>query len=70
MSSDSVTYANPRARDAVAYAAQAQRYRPTEPGQVAAEIRRLHTTGLTDRDFATALQMSHNQALNILAICP
>jgi hypothetical protein len=49
-----------------AYASLAQLHRPSEPEALATEIRRLHKTGLTARDIATALRMSPDRVINIL----
>jgi len=40
-----------------AYAQLAQLHRPTDPAALAAEIRRLHSSGLTARDIAVALRL-------------
>lgn len=47
------------------YITCAQRHRPTDSTAIAAEVRRLHTTGLRPRDIASALRV-HPQIVLIL----
>jgi hypothetical protein len=49
-----------------AYAALAQRHKPADPAHLAAEIHRMHDTGLTARDIATACRIPHDQVINVL----
>ncbi len=46
--------------------ARRDRYRPTDPAALAAEVRRLHRTGLTARDISTALRLQLDQVVNII----
>jgi hypothetical protein len=39
------------------YDLAANRHRPTDPAQLAAEVRRLNESGLTSRDIAAALRL-------------
>jgi DNA-binding NarL/FixJ family response regulator len=48
------------------YNTMANQHRPTDPASLAAEIRRLHADGLTSRDIAEALRLSHAQVITIL----
>jgi hypothetical protein len=48
------------------YAALAALHRPKDPEALAAEVRRLHATGLTARDIATALRIAPDQVRTIL----
>jgi DNA-directed RNA polymerase specialized sigma24 family protein len=57
----------PGVLDGSAYAALAQLHRPSNPEQLAAEIRRLRGSGLSPRDIATALRLSLDEVVNILA---
>jgi DNA-binding transcriptional MerR regulator len=50
-----------------AYAALAESNRPSDPEALTGEIRRLHDTGLTARDIATALRLPPDRVLNMLA---
>ena len=52
--------------DMSAYAQLAQLHRPTEPIALAAEIRRLHESGLTARGIATALRLAPHVVINML----
>ncbi len=52
------------------YAALAAMHRPTDPAALAAEIRRLHRTGLTSRDIAAALRMRLDEVVNVLEAPP
>jgi hypothetical protein len=52
------------------YAAMANKHRPTDPDLLAAEIRRLHATGLTARDIATALRLQLDAVINVLERAP
>jgi len=49
-----------------AYAALAEGNRPSDPEALTGEIRRLHDTGLTARDIATALRLPMDRVLNVL----
>ncbi len=49
------------------YAALARLHEPTDPNAIASEVRRLHGQGLTGRDIAAALRISHVQVNTILA---
>jgi hypothetical protein len=49
-----------------AYAQLAQLHRPTDPVALAAEIRRLHISGLTARDIAVALRLESDAVNNTL----
>jgi hypothetical protein len=52
--------------DMSAYAQLAEMHRPTDPIALAAEIRRLHESGLTARDIATALRLAPDVVINML----
>jgi hypothetical protein len=52
--------------DMAAYAQLAQLHRPTDPLALAAEIRRLHRSGLTAQDIATALRLAPDTVVNTL----
>jgi hypothetical protein len=41
-------------------------FKPTDPTAIAAEIRRLHQTGLKPRDIATSLRMGLGAVLEAL----
>jgi hypothetical protein len=45
---------------------RAQQHRPTNPEQMAAEIRRLASTGLTQRDISVALRVDMGLVLAAL----
>ena len=49
------------------YSALAQLHRPTDPAELAAEIRRLAATGLRARDISTALRLPHDHVVNASA---
>jgi len=49
-----------------AYAQLAQLHRPTDPVALAAEIRRLHSSGLAARDIAVALRLAADVVANTL----
>jgi hypothetical protein len=49
------------------YIIRAQLHRPSDPEALATEIRRLHSTGLTRRDIASALRLQTDQVVNALA---
>jgi len=49
------------------YDQRAQHHRPTDPALLAAEIRRLHGSGLTAEDISAALKISLVQVREILA---
>jgi hypothetical protein len=53
---------------ASAYTALAEQNRPAEPMALEAEVRRLHTTGLTARDIAVALRLPPDRVLNMLGV--
>lgn len=53
--------------DMGAYAMLAQQHRPSDPAQLAVEIRRLHHSGLSRRDIATALRLNLEFVVNALA---
>ena len=55
------------ALDMAAYAALAQTHRPTDPAELAGEIRRLAATGLRARDISTALRLPHDHVVNASA---
>lgn len=55
------------ALDMDAYARLAQLHRPTDPAQLRAEVMRLHRSGPTGRDIATALRMAPDEVVNLLA---
>lgn len=40
------------------YESASQQHRPSDPHELAAEIRRLHSTGLSPRDIAAALRLA------------
>jgi hypothetical protein len=44
----------------------AERYRPTDVDALAAEIRRLHASGLKARDLSTALRLPLNEVLDMI----
>jgi DNA-binding NarL/FixJ family response regulator len=48
------------------YNARASQHRPSDPAALATEIRRMHADGLTSRDIAEALRLSHAQVIMIL----
>ena len=52
------------------YAALAQLHRPTDPVALAAEIHRLHRSGLTARDIAVALRLAPDAVANTLGAAP
>ena len=52
--------------DMTAYAQLAQLHRPTDPAALAAEIRRLHRSGLSARDIAAALRLAPDAVINTL----
>jgi hypothetical protein len=52
--------------DMSAYAQLADLNRPTDPIALATEIRRLHASGLTARDIATALRLAPDVVINLL----
>ena len=52
--------------DMSASAQLAEMHRPTDPMALAAEIRRLHASGLTARDIATALRLAPDSVINLL----
>jgi len=43
-----------------------EQHRPTEPSQLASEIRRLRATGLTARDIATSLRLDLAYVLEVI----
>jgi hypothetical protein len=49
------------------YETRADRYRPSDPGALAREIRRLHREGLRVRDIAEALRMNDAEVAGLLA---
>lgn len=49
------------------YDARAQRHRPTDPAELAAEVRRLNRSGLSPLDIATALRLDLAAVRNVLA---
>lgn len=51
---------------AMDYAALAQKYRPTDPAALAAEVRRLASTGLSATDISTALRIDLAQVREML----
>jgi len=51
---------------AAAYDARAQLHRPTDPAQLAAEVRRLAATGLKPTDIASALRTGIGQVHDAL----
>ena len=53
--------------DMASYAALSQLHRPTGQAEIAAEVHRLHETGLTARDVASALRLDPAAVVNILA---
>lgn len=57
MSRDAVSTHIPGALDWRTLAERADRHRPRDPGVLAAELRRLRSTGLTPRDLASAMRM-------------
>jgi len=56
--------------DLAAYAALAQRHRPTDPAALAGEIQRLAASGLKARDIATALRLPLDTVVNVLEASP
>lgn len=52
------------------YDDRATEHKPTEPQQLAREVRRLHATGLTPRDIAAALRLPLPDVLEALARSP
>jgi hypothetical protein len=55
------------ALDMAAYAVLAQLHRPTDPAALAAEMRRLHGSGLTAQDIAAALRLAPDAVSKILS---
>jgi len=51
---------------AASYDQRAAQHRP-QGAQLEAEIRRLHASGLTAQDIATALRLQLDQVINVLA---
>jgi hypothetical protein len=51
---------------ATTYDLAANRYRPTDSAQLAAEIQRLHENGLTARDIAAALRLAPDVVVAML----
>jgi hypothetical protein len=47
------------------YDSLANQHRPTDPASLAAEIRRMHESGLTARDIAEALRLAPDVVINI-----
>jgi hypothetical protein len=52
------------------YDHRAMFHRPTDTDALAAEIRRLHSTGLTRRDIASALRIDLTTVLHALSTDP
>ena len=48
------------------YTMLSQQHRPTDPQAIAAEIKRLRSTGLSARDVSVALRLPLDQAVNVL----
>jgi hypothetical protein len=48
------------------YNALAMLHRPKDPARIASEVHRLHETGLTATDIATALRIDSAQVRNVL----
>lgn len=61
----SATFAR-RSGEAADHAARADRHRPTDPGAIAAEIRRQVATGLRPRDVASAMRLDLAVVLDAL----
>lgn len=57
----------PGALDMSAYAQLAQLHKPSDPKQLAAEIRRLRSSGLTPRDISVAVRVALDVVVNVLA---
>jgi hypothetical protein len=53
-----------------AYAALAGQHRPRDPSRLAAEVHRLHATGLSARDISQALRLPLDQTINVLSAMP
>jgi hypothetical protein len=49
------------------YTTRAQRHRPSDSEQLATEVHRLHSTGLTAQDIGFALRLAPDAVVNILA---
>jgi hypothetical protein len=52
--------------DPTLYDIKANKFRPTDPAALAAEIRRLHANDLTARDIAEALRLAPDHVINCL----
>jgi hypothetical protein len=48
------------------YTMLSQQHRPTDPQAMAAEIKRLRSTGLSARDVSVALRLPLDQVVNVL----